>query len=109
MGTALVSPLMMLSTKATVFLGGSPGQPVVDYQYHPTRSGTIPSEVLRDYNGFIQTDGYEGYQELGSRPGGGARGMLGTRTEEVLRSQGGLPDQGQRRRGPGQHRCPVQD
>ncbi len=52
-----------------VFLGGSPGQPVVDYQYHPTRSGTIPSEVLRDYSGFIQTDGYEGYTELGSQPG----------------------------------------
>ncbi len=52
-----------------VFLGGSPGQPVVDYQYHPTRSGTIPSDALRDYNGFIQTDGYEGYEELGSQPG----------------------------------------
>jgi transposase len=52
-----------------VFLGGSPGQPVVEYQYHPTRSGTIPVEVLRGYEGFIQTDGYEGYQELGSQPG----------------------------------------
>ncbi len=52
-----------------VFLGGSPGQPVVEYQYHPTRAGKIPLEVLRGYEGFIQTDGYEGYQELGSQPG----------------------------------------
>ena len=52
-----------------VFLGGSPGQPVVEYQYHPTRSGKIPVEVLRGYKGFIQTDGYDGYQELGSQPG----------------------------------------
>lgn len=52
-----------------VFLGGSPGQPVVEYQYHPTRSGTIPLEVLRGYRGYIQTDGYDGYSELGSQPG----------------------------------------
>jgi transposase len=52
-----------------VFLGGSPGQPVVDYQYHPSRGGKVPSDVLRDYRGFIQTDGYEGYEQLGSQPG----------------------------------------
>jgi transposase len=52
-----------------VFLGGSPGQPVVDYQYHPARAGKIPSDALRGYGGFIQTDGYDGYQELGSQPG----------------------------------------
>ena len=52
-----------------VFLGGSAGKPVVDYQYHPTRSGKIPSDVLRKYEGFIQTDGYDGYEELGSQPG----------------------------------------
>ncbi len=52
-----------------VFLGGSPGQPVVEYQYHPTRSGKIPFDALRGYEGFIQTDGYDGYQELGSQPG----------------------------------------
>jgi transposase len=52
-----------------VFLGGTPGQPVVEFQYHPTRAGKIPAEVLRDYKGFIQTYGYEGYQELGSQPG----------------------------------------
>jgi transposase len=52
-----------------VFLGGSPGQPVVDYQYHPSRSGKIPLNALRGYQGFIQTDGYDGYEELGSQPG----------------------------------------
>ena len=52
-----------------VFLGGSPGQQVVDFQYHPTRSGSIPSAVLENYQGFIQTDGYEGYDQLGDQPG----------------------------------------
>ena len=42
---------------------------MVEYQYHPTRAGKIPSDMLRDYKGFIQTDGYDGYQELGSQPG----------------------------------------
>ena len=52
-----------------VFLGGSTGRPVVEYQYHPTRSGKIPLDALRGYEGFIQTDGYDGYEELGSQPG----------------------------------------
>jgi transposase len=52
-----------------VFLGGRIGTPVVDYQYHPSRSGKIPLEVLRDYHGYMQTDGYEGYEEAGSQPG----------------------------------------
>ena len=52
-----------------VFLGGTPGKPVVEFQYHPTRSGKVPLEALRGYKGFIQTDGYDGYNELGSQPG----------------------------------------
>ena len=52
-----------------VFLGGKPGQPVVDYQYHPTRSGSVPAQVLGDYHGYIQTDGYDGYDELAAQPG----------------------------------------
>lgn len=52
-----------------VFLGGQPGRPVVDYRYHPTRSGRVPLEALSGYKGFIQTDGYDGYDELGRQPG----------------------------------------
>jgi len=52
-----------------VFRGGKPGKPVVEYQYHPGRSGKIPLEYLGRYHGFIQTDGYEGYDELGRQPG----------------------------------------
>ena len=52
-----------------VFRGGDPKKPVVEYSYHPSRSGKIPLEHLRGYRGFIQTDGYEGYDELGRQPG----------------------------------------
>jgi len=52
-----------------VYRGGQPEHPVVDYQYHPSRSGEVPLKALQDYRGFVQTDGYEGYEELGRQPG----------------------------------------
>lgn len=52
-----------------VFLGGEPQHPVVEYQYHPTRSGNVPLRYLKDYRGYIQTDGYDGYGELGRQSG----------------------------------------
>ena len=52
-----------------VFLGGMPEHRVVDYQYHPTRSGKVPLEYLSEYEGYVQSDGYEGYAELGRQPG----------------------------------------
>lgn len=52
-----------------VFCGGPPTQPVVLYQYHPTRSGQAALGLLDDYQGYIQTDGYSGYNHLTGRPG----------------------------------------
>jgi transposase len=52
-----------------VYRGGRPEHPVVDYQYHPIRSGEVPLKALHEYRGFVQTDGYEGYEELGRQPG----------------------------------------
>jgi transposase len=52
-----------------VFRGGPKERPVLLYQYHPTRSGQVPGEFLKDYQGYIQTDAYSGYDALGRRPG----------------------------------------
>lgn len=52
-----------------VFRGGEPGQPVLIYQYRPTRSGTVAAEMLGDYQGYVQTDGFSGYDFLDRRPG----------------------------------------
>ena len=52
-----------------VFRGGAPDHPILMYQYHPTRSGQVPGEFLKGYRGYIQTDGYNGYDALGHRPG----------------------------------------
>jgi len=50
-----------------VFLGGSPENPIVLYEYHPTRSGIV-LDFLKDYQGYIQSDGYAAYNELKGLP-----------------------------------------
>ena len=41
--------------------GGPPDKTVVYYEYHPTRSAYHARDFLEGYKGFLQTDGYEGY------------------------------------------------
>jgi len=52
-----------------VLRGGDPESPALLYQYHPTRSGSVASEFLKDYKGYVQTDGYSGYDFLDHKPG----------------------------------------
>jgi len=42
-------------------LGGEIEHPVALYQYRQTRASYHISEILGDFKGFLQTDGYEGY------------------------------------------------
>ena len=44
-----------------IYRGGDPDRPALVYQYHPTRSGVIASEYLKEYEGYVQSDGYAGY------------------------------------------------
>ena len=39
-------------------------KPLFLYQYHPTRSGEVPQRILGDYQGILQTDGYDGYNRV---------------------------------------------
>ena len=39
------------------------GKPLLLYQYHPTRSGDVPDHFLKNYAGYLQTDGYAGYNK----------------------------------------------
>ena len=39
------------------------GHPLVLYQYHPSRSGDIPVKILNGFKGYLQTDGYKGYNK----------------------------------------------
>ena len=47
-----------------IFRGGSPGKPILLFQYHPSRSGDAASAFLKGYKGIVQTDGYYGYDFL---------------------------------------------
>jgi transposase len=41
--------------------GGPPDKTVVYYKYHPTRKAEHAKDFLEGYKGFLQTDGYAGY------------------------------------------------
>ena len=44
--------------------GGPPGQPVVLYDYDPGRGADVPKRLLNDFKGYLQTDGYDGYNAI---------------------------------------------
>ena len=49
--------------------GGPPGKSVVIYDYDPSRSGEVPARLLLGYQGYLMTDGYEGYNKLAKTEG----------------------------------------
>jgi transposase len=51
-----------------IFRRGDPDIPVLIYQYHPTRAGDVAMKFLQGYHGYVQTDGYSGYDFLDSDP-----------------------------------------
>jgi len=51
-----------------IFRGGDPVHPTLVYQYHPSRSGIVAAEYLGGYKGYVQTDGYSGYDFLDKLP-----------------------------------------
>ena len=49
---------------AWIFRGGSKENPAVIFEYHPTRAGKAARDFLKDYKGYVQSDGYSGYNAL---------------------------------------------
>lgn len=47
-----------------VMKGGPPRQPAIVYRYDPTRAQAVPKALLPDYRGYLQTDGYAGYNGI---------------------------------------------
>jgi transposase len=41
--------------------GGPPEQPVILYDYDPGRGAGVPLRLLEGFGGYLQTDGYDGY------------------------------------------------
>ena len=49
--------------------GGPPETPALVYRYEPSRGAWVPADIIGDYQGYVQTDGYQGYERPCSRPG----------------------------------------
>jgi transposase len=55
-----------LKSKSYIWVRYAPVIPIVLYEFHPTRSGEVPKNFLEDYEGYIQVDGYSGYNVVSS-------------------------------------------
>jgi len=74
-----------------VLRGGDPEHPLIYYEYDPSRSSEVPKRLLRGFEGFLQTDGYEGYTAIGREPGivhVGCWAHTRRKFDEALRGQG---------------------
>jgi transposase len=49
--------------------GGPPDKPVVLFDYDPSRSARVPTRVLEGFKGYLMTDGYAGYGDIGRTVG----------------------------------------
>ena len=49
---------------AWIFRGGTEENPAVIFEYHPTRAGKAARDFLKGYKGYVQSDGYSGYNAL---------------------------------------------
>lgn len=49
--------------------GGDIKRPSVLFHYDPGRGGKVAKEIVGNFRGFLQTDGYAGYNALGEREG----------------------------------------
>lgn len=45
------------------------GKRLLFFHYHPSRAGEVARAFLKDYQGYLQTDGYAGYARVGDSPG----------------------------------------
>ena len=52
-----------------VFKGGQENSPALLYQYHRTRSGDAALNFLGDYQGYVQSDAFSGYEGLSEKKG----------------------------------------
>ena len=53
-----------------VYRGGDPDHPALVYQYHPRRSGQVAADFIgNDYQGYVQSDAFTGYDRLEQNPG----------------------------------------
>ena len=62
----LKEPDKRAQSKSYIWLqrGGPPNNPVVLYDYDPGRGAGVPKRLLEGFKGYLQTDGYDGYNAV---------------------------------------------
>lgn len=57
-------------TKSYMWVRASPDktQPIILFDYDPTRSGEVPKKLMQEFKGKLQCDGYDGYNKLEASP-----------------------------------------
>lgn len=55
------------TSRMWVAMGYRDKRPIYLFSYSPSRSGKIAESILGPYSGYLQTDGYSGYNALGAR------------------------------------------
>lgn len=71
--------------------GGPPAQPVIVFSYAPSRSQAVAEQLLQDFTGTLQTDGYAGYFGVCAKKGlrhVGCWAHARRKFDEALKAQG---------------------
>ena len=77
--------------------GGPPEQPVVLYDYDPGRGAEVPKRLLAGFTGYLQTDGYDGYNavvEVNGLAHVGCMAHARRKFDEAVKAQGKKPPAG---------------
>ena len=66
----LKEPGKVAQSKSYMWLlkGGPPQHPGIIYHYDPTRSQSVPEQLLPNFSGYLKTDGYAGYNGILNDP-----------------------------------------
>jgi transposase len=82
--------------------GGPPDRPVVLYDYGPGRGAGVPKRLLEDFKGYLQTDGYDGYNAVVAANGlthVGCMAHARRRFSDAVKAQGRNRKRGKAHRG----------
>lgn len=82
--------------------GGPPDEPVILFDYDPTRCQTVPKALLEGFAGYLQADGYSGYNGVVAEGGlvqVGCMAHARRKFSEAVKGQGKNPRQGKAHQG----------
>jgi hypothetical protein len=82
--------------------GGPPDQPIVLYDYDPGRGAGVPKRLLEGFKGYLQTDGYDGYNAVVAANGlihVGCMAHARRRFSDAVKAQGRNHKQGKAHQG----------